>query len=229
MRYSQKQGQTQPLVIHDIFQLLRRQFRRQRYQNVQTTFGLGKQTGLILDLGGGATSFFINFFPRHDQIILLDINLEEVWLARQRFSQLNVVVADGEHLPFARQSLGLTVCNSLIEHVAAPAQLAAEIQRVSRDYFVQTPNGRFPLETHAFIGIPFYHWLPSERLRSLACALFRANYTYVSGVRYLSESRLRQLFPNAMITYERFLGLKKSFYLIGKDSGISGGDTGYSV
>lgn len=172
--------------------------------------------GLVLDLGGGVTSFFVNFFPRHDQLILLDINLEEVILARRHSSPLNLVVADGERLPFARHSLGLVVCNSLIEHVAAPARLAAEIQRVSETYFVQTPNGRFPLETHAFIAIPFYQWLPGERLRQLACALFRADYAYVSSVRYLSEAALQQLFPEAVIRYERFLGLKKSFYLIGK-------------
>jgi SAM-dependent methyltransferase len=204
------------LVIDHIFQLLRQQFRRRRYQNLHNRLGLAAQTGFVLDLGGGVTSFFINFFPQHDQIILLDINPEEVCLARQRFPHINGVVANGEHLPFARNSLGLTVCNSLIEHVAAPAQLAAEIERVSRAYFVQTPNGRFPLETHAFIAIPFYRWLPGERVRRLACTLFRADYAYVSSVCYLSEAILRQLFPKATLTYERFLGLKKSFYLFAK-------------
>lgn len=65
-----------------------------------------------------------------------------------------------ERLPFADQEFDLVYCSSVIEHVA-PARrpaFAAEIRRVGRGWFVQTPAFSFPLEPHALL--PFAHWLP---------------------------------------------------------------------
>jgi hypothetical protein len=107
----------------------------------------------------------------------------------------------------------VTTCNSVIEHVDDPDALAAEVRRVSWGYFLQTPHGGFPLETHSFIAIPFYNLIPWMWLRRFVSKIFRANFEYVSSVRYLPEQRLRFLFPEATITYEKVLGLRKSFYV----------------
>ena len=130
---------------------------------------------------------------------------------------LNVVIADAEYLPIVTNGIALTVCNSVIEHVSDPHRLAAETQRVNRSYFLQTTNGRFPLETHSFIAILFFNWLPSIWAKKVACKLSGANFDYVQSVRYLSEAKLRELFPRAYISYERFLFLKKSFYISQQD------------
>jgi SAM-dependent methyltransferase len=134
--------------------------------------------------------------------------------ARQRVPDLKLVVADGERLPFADRSVAATVCNSVIEHVEDAHALAAEIRRVSATFFVQSPYGRFPLELHAKIPIPFYRWVPSRRLRRGLCRLFGGDFTYVESVRYLSAADLAKLFPEARIVAERWLGLTKSFYVI---------------
>jgi SAM-dependent methyltransferase len=66
--------------------------------------------------------------------------------------------ADG--LPFADGSFDLAYCSSVIEHVA-PARrpaFAAEVRRVARGWYVQTPAWSFPIEPHALL--PFAHWLP---------------------------------------------------------------------
>ena len=175
--------------------------------------GIEALTGFILDLGGGPASFFAAMFPKPEQVILVDVDYNRACQAKQKQSTLHVIVADGERLPLADCSVDVTVCNSVIEHVNDPDTLAAEIRRVSRDYFLQTPNGAFPLETHSFIAIPFYSLIPWARLQQLMCKMFGANYDYVSSVRYLPEQRLRLLFPEAKITYEEVLGLKKSFYV----------------
>jgi SAM-dependent methyltransferase len=63
-------------------------------------------------------------------------------------------------LPFAANEFDLVYCSSVIEHVA-PAQrqaFAAELRRVGRGWFVQTPAWSFPIEPHALL--PFAHWLP---------------------------------------------------------------------
>jgi SAM-dependent methyltransferase len=63
-------------------------------------------------------------------------------------------------LPFADAEFDLVYCSSVVEHVA-PARrqaFAAELRRVARGWFVQTPAFSFPIEPHALL--PFAHWLP---------------------------------------------------------------------
>jgi SAM-dependent methyltransferase len=69
-----------------------------------------------------------------------------------------------ERLPFADGEFDLVYCSSVIEHVppARRAAFAAEIRRVGRGWFVQTPAWSFPIEPHALL--PAAHWLP-PRLR----------------------------------------------------------------
>jgi SAM-dependent methyltransferase len=70
--------------------------------------------------------------------------------------------ADG--LPFADGEFELVYCSSVIEHVAPArrASFAAEVRRVGRGWFVQTPAISFPIEPHSLL--PGAHWLP-PRLR----------------------------------------------------------------
>jgi len=175
--------------------------------------GVDETEGPLLDLGGGPASFFAGFSPNPDQVILLEIDPALAREAKTLRPSMHVVVADGERLPLADGVVRVTVCNSVIEHVPRPDALAAEIRRVSREYFVQTPCESFPLETHSFVGIPFYNSLKSPSLRRLLCRTFGANYGYVSAVRYLTEDRLRTLFPEARIGYEKALGVPKCFYV----------------
>jgi SAM-dependent methyltransferase len=65
-----------------------------------------------------------------------------------------------ESLPFADREFDLVYCSSVIEHVPAVrrAAFAAEVRRVGRGWFVQTPAFSFPLEPHSLL--PAAHWLP---------------------------------------------------------------------
>ena len=67
-------------------------------------------------------------------------------------------------LPFADDEFDLAYCSSVIEHIAPEqrAAFAAEVRRVARGWYVQTPAFSFPVEPHALL--PFAHWLPA-RLR----------------------------------------------------------------
>jgi SAM-dependent methyltransferase len=63
-------------------------------------------------------------------------------------------------LPFADGDFDLVYCSSVIEHVPPPrrAAFAAELRRVGRGWFVQTPARSFPIEPHSLL--PGAHWLP---------------------------------------------------------------------
>jgi 2-polyprenyl-3-methyl-5-hydroxy-6-metoxy-1,4-benzoquinol methylase len=136
---------------------------------------------------------------------------------------IKVVLYDGNKIPAANSEFDLLVCNSVLEHVppAARASLAAEMRRVAKHVFCQTPAYSFPIEPH-FI-LPFVHWLPRKlgfwlahvspwRLLSRPSPENIREYWW--GTELLSEKEIRQLFPNARIGYERALGLTKSYYVI---------------
>lgn len=69
-----------------------------------------------------------------------------------------------ERLPFADDAFDLAYSSSVVEHLdpADRAAYAAELRRVARGWWVQTPAYSFPIEPHALL--PAAHWLP-PRLR----------------------------------------------------------------
>ena len=72
-----------------------------------------------------------------------------------------LVVADVlAGLPFDDGAFDLAYCSSVVEHIAPAdrAAFAAEMRRVARGWYVQTPAFSFPIEPHALL--PFAHWLP---------------------------------------------------------------------
>jgi len=71
-----------------------------------------------------------------------------------------------EGLPFSEHEFDLVYCSSVIEHVprARRAPFAAELRRVGRGWFVQTPAFSFPIEPHSLL--PGAHWLPRRARRA---------------------------------------------------------------
>ncbi|MBA2637021.1 MAG: class I SAM-dependent methyltransferase [Solirubrobacterales bacterium] len=63
-------------------------------------------------------------------------------------------------LPFGDGAFDLAYSSSVVEHVAPSRRpaFAAELRRVARGWYVQTPARGFPIEPHALL--PFAHWLP---------------------------------------------------------------------
>ena len=63
-------------------------------------------------------------------------------------------------LPFDDGAFDLAYSNSVVEHLPPErrAAFAAEVRRVARGWWVQTPAWSFPLEPHALL--PLAHWLP---------------------------------------------------------------------
>ncbi len=69
-------------------------------------------------------------------------------------------------LPFEDGHFDVAYSSSVIEHIA-PADrpaFAAELRRVARGWFVQTPAYSFPIEPHALL--PGAQWLPTRARRA---------------------------------------------------------------
>jgi SAM-dependent methyltransferase len=71
-----------------------------------------------------------------------------------------------EGLPYADAQFDLVYCSSVIEHVPRERRraFAAELRRVARGWFVQTPAFSFPIEPHSLL--PGAHWLPPRVRRA---------------------------------------------------------------
>ena len=111
-----------------------------------------------------------------------------------------------EGLPFADGEFDLAYCNSVIEHVppARRAAFAAELRRVARGWYVQTPARSFPIEPHSLL--PAAHWLPPALRASILAAGSRRR---LGGRRLLRRRELEALFGPA--ERERFGPFTKSW------------------
>lgn len=201
-----------------LFASLQRRFRTRRMALLAKTVSLTPDMR-VLDVGG--TVDIWRLAPVMPRLVLL--NQE-----RARFeigAGETVVLGDGTNLPFADRSFDLVFSNSVIEHVGSrvdQAQFAAEIARVGKSYWVQTPNRYFPIEHH--VWTPVVHWLPrswqSVILKRLSVWRLVTNYSaaqrefyithYLNSIRLLGRSDMHQFFPGATILRERFLGWTKS-------------------
>ena len=117
------------------------------------------------------------------------------------------VVGDATaRLPFFDGEFDLAYCNSVIEHVA-PAQrpaFAAELRRVARGWYVQTPARSFPIEPHSLL--PGAQWLPSALRRRYWQFGAQGDWEDLSLLR---RSELEELFGPAR--RERFGPFTKSW------------------
>jgi SAM-dependent methyltransferase len=117
-------------------------------------FGLtGLQPGMeVLDVGCGR----LGLRAHEPDLAITGVDL----VARPEYPGPFVQADAAAGLPFPDGAFDLVYCSSVIEHVprARRAALAAELRRVGRGLYVQTPARGFPLEPHALL--PFAHWLP---------------------------------------------------------------------
>jgi SAM-dependent methyltransferase len=124
-------------------------------------------------------------------------------------------------LPFADGEFDLAYCSSVIEHVppARREAFAAEVRRVARGWFVQTPARGFPLEPHSLL--PFAHWLPGPVRR--AYWPLGASGDDPGEIQLLSRGELEALFGPALA--ERFGGVVKSWVCVKPAAGASAAAT----
>jgi Methyltransferase domain len=181
----------------------------------------------VLDIGG--TPEYWELLPVRPRVTLLNTPRAREELA----GAMEWIAGDGRALPFRDGSFDVVFSNSVIEHVGdgeSQRRFSAEVARVGRAYWVQTPNRWFPVEQHLLT--PLIHWMPREWQRALAPRFnvwqFLARPAedrrrfyidhYLSDVRLLSARELRDLFPGARVIRERFLGWTKSLVAVGRVS-----------
>jgi hypothetical protein len=172
----------------------------------------------ILDLGGGAFNWLL--LPVRPRLTILNVHQQA-----DKTDWATYVVGDGCNTGLPSGGFDVVFSNSVIEHVGGAErqrQFAEECRRCGLAYFVQTPNKWFPFDTHTLM--PFAHWLPHRLFARLVPISPRFLITRpapgeiedFSNMRLLSRRDLQELFPDAEIIQERFLGIPKSLIAISR-------------
>jgi hypothetical protein len=123
-------------------------------------------------------------------------SIEDISPLRARFPAVTLVRIGVTGLPFADAEFDLVFCSAVLEHVGSTErqrQFVSEMRRVSKAFFLTTPNRWFPLEFHTLL--PLLHWLPQARHQQLLRLLGKPFWASTGNLNLLSAKRLRQLFP----------------------------------
>lgn len=194
--------------------------RRRRFQFLRDFLADGSNTVSILDIGGRA-EYWDMMLDDHDLKDRLKITVLNVDVVAGQ-SPYETVTGDARSLPqFGDGEFDLVFSNSTIEHVGGwsdQMRMAAEVRRVGRRYYVQTPNKYFFVEPH-FV-FPMFHLLPIE-VRAALVRRFALGWMprqpelgdavgSVNSIRLLTRTEMKCLFPDGTFANERLAGMTKS-------------------
>lgn len=199
------------------------QFRRKRFSFFLSLLSRLERPVRILDIGGTESYWKMMGLNADDDIHVTLLNLEHEDITLPNMKSL---VGDARKIHLQDSSFDVVFSNSVIEHVGTyqdQLQMAQEVQRVGKCYFVQTPNKYFPLEPHFLVPLfqflPIYvrvwllqhyklGWLPKTPDATKAQEI-------VESIRLLGKREFVNLFPTASLYEERTLGMTKSFIAYG--------------
>ena len=174
----------------------------------------------ILDIGGTQ-----HFWEMMGFIDLSNVEIHLVNLKHQKIRHHNFfsIKADATNLSeIEPNSFDLVFSNSVIEHLYTfenQVKMANEIQRIGKNYFIQTPNYYFPIEPH--FTFPFFQFFPRQLKIQLVSVLKLGHKAIdhknrqmieqkIDEIRLLNIQNMKALFPNSNIYLDRFLGFNKS-------------------
>lgn len=200
---------------HVLYRKLGERFRRRRMAAFAARVGLTPET-TVLDVGGSPEIW--RYCPVEPRVTFLNCApLPTVPPASQ-------VVGDGCTLPFTDEAFEVVFSNSVIEHVGDAERrraFAAELLRVGKRVWIQTPNRWFPVEPHLMSFA--VHWLPLNVMRTVAPWISlrilsdgRENFTRdtVLNLWPIGPHEFALLFPNMELEREHVLGFTKSLIAV---------------
>jgi hypothetical protein len=203
-------------------------------------FSLDEHTR-ILDLGSedGANIHSVLEGTRVSpgNVYIADIDAEKVARGHDRYGFTPVVIDEASPIAFPDKFFDIVYCSSVIEHVTIPKEemwrlrsgrrfvvesrsrqreFADQIRKLGRQYFVQTPNKNFPVESHSWL--PFLSFFP----RWLLVPTLRLTNRFwikktIPDWCLLTKRDMSSMFSGAQLVQEKSFGLTKSLVAIRAD------------
>lgn len=175
--------------------------RLRRHERFFTATGVGPGARIV-DIGCGALG--LRALAPDLDVTGVDLDLRPAYPGP--FVQADAATG----LPFEDGEFDLAYSSSVIEHVSVERRraFAAELQRVARGWYVQTPARSFPIEPHALL--PAAHWLPVGLRRRYWRLGVAGDW---EEIELLGRRELGELFGEPVVA-ERFGPLAKSWLSI---------------
>ena len=198
--------------------------RRKRVAQFLELIPEGTRSLRILDVGGSEEAWQNIWDARLDRSLITLLNLETKHVSG-RFPMTAVIGDVTDLRRFEDREFDLCFSNSVIEHLGTwtgQQRAAAEMRRVAKGYFVQTPYRYFPLEPH--YQVPFWAQLPVglrtalHRRFDLGWMQMQAEQAIarkeVEQIRLLTVAEMQSLFPDADVRSERIGPFIKSLIAV---------------
>ena len=168
--------------------------------------------GVTSDTTYAESNFLEQAYPHKHRLTC--VGTEDGSHLEQRYPGLRFIrVAAGEPLPFADRAFDIVFSNAVIEHVGGAAgqrAFIAEALRVSRRFFIATPNRLFPFETHT--GLPLVHYLPPPAFRALLRATGYDTWATEEQLNLLTAGSLARLFPRGSAVRVEYAGIGPGWF-----------------
>lgn len=210
------------LPIHTLYRQIFKVWRKKRLAMFQRYISPGKED-LLLDVGG-----YPIFWTAHAPMVgrIDTLNLHPGSFDAESFPdhRIRLLEGDGRALEFEDGSYDIAFSNSVIEHVGSwedQKRFAAEMRRVGKRVWCQTPALECPVEPH-FLA-PFVHWLP-RAWRPWIVRYFTprgwaskgdkaAIQEMVDWTRLISRREMEELFPDCRIVVEYLVPFVPKSYI----------------
>ena len=183
----------------------------------------------ILDVGGevnprgNSNQQLIDSYPWKDRISAINLSEAPISSIKSFYPEIDARVGNACALPWPDKHFDIVWSNAVIEHVGdfeRQKQMASEIMRVAKAWFVSTPNRWYPFEFH--IRLPFVTWLPGNAYLWIG-RLIQYNHVrkrYVCGgkraaLRLMSARELRRCFPGSKIIKHRLTFMAETLIAAG--------------
>ncbi len=200
---------------------LSNKFRRKRFYLFNQLIEKHKSPVKIIDLGG-TQEFWENMGLVSNNIDVTILNIDNITV---RYPNFKFIQMDVRNLNvFKDKEFDIVFSNSLIEHIGnfvEKKQIAEEILRIGKSFFIQTPNYYFPLEPHFLV--PFFQFFPLK-IKVFLLRHFNLGWyskldkkeaeKIVKETNLLRYKNVKLLFPDAVIIKEKYLGFTKSFICV---------------
>jgi SAM-dependent methyltransferase len=153
--------------------------------------------------------------------MLTGLGIDDPIQFSSRYPKVKAIRYDGKTFPFDDRSFDICWSNAVIEHVGGfdrQVEFLKEIRRVSKSFYITTPNRHFPIEVHT--RIPFLHWLPKPLFDSIL-PLFNKQWASGDYMHLLTLFDIWKVLKAAGIEHyqvraNRIFGLTLDFVIISK-------------
>ena len=140
------------------------------------------------------SNFFEAMYPYTSQLTATSI--EDCAHLTRRFPGLTFAQTDGSTLPFEDRAFDIAFSSAVLEHVGdhdAQRRFLQEMTRVSKRFYLTTPNRKFPLDLHTFL--PVIHWLPRAQHQQILRMLGKDFWASTDNLNLITAGQLRAFMP----------------------------------